>query len=253
MEAAGVHRAEPALHVRHDLVLGLPDEQRQHEERREHRRARSVTSRRLIAAPTPAGGTPGAWTRRRLGDFGDSWPSPGSLPPGPRLGGARASWNDLRSGVPSKPSGSSSGRMAEAAAVVEAGEVDAEHLERLALVPRGSGEDPVTESTGCAVGDPGDEQDARSAPGVPTSSRCAVTSNPGAASSSVRSTALSQSKKPKPSSRAATRAARHSPASTTRVSSATRAAYRPVPPARGATPERPEIRRLRQTGAMSLR
>ena len=32
VEAAGVHRAEPALHVRHHLVLGLADQQRQHEE-----------------------------------------------------------------------------------------------------------------------------------------------------------------------------------------------------------------------------
>ena len=37
--AAGVHRAEPALHVRHHLVLGLPDEQRQHEEGRAAPRA----------------------------------------------------------------------------------------------------------------------------------------------------------------------------------------------------------------------
>ena len=37
VEATGIHRAEPALHVRHDLVLGLADEQRQHEEGREHR------------------------------------------------------------------------------------------------------------------------------------------------------------------------------------------------------------------------
>jgi hypothetical protein len=33
VETAGVHRAEPALHVRHHLVLGLPDEQGQDQER----------------------------------------------------------------------------------------------------------------------------------------------------------------------------------------------------------------------------
>ncbi|GAA3089202.1 hypothetical protein GCM10020254_37600 [Streptomyces goshikiensis] len=32
MEAAGVHGAETALHVGHDLVLRLPDDEREHEE-----------------------------------------------------------------------------------------------------------------------------------------------------------------------------------------------------------------------------
>src|SRR5207237_126280 len=37
VEGAGVHRPEARLHVRHHLVLGLPDEEREQEEGREHR------------------------------------------------------------------------------------------------------------------------------------------------------------------------------------------------------------------------
>ena len=32
METTGVHRAEPALHVGHDFVLGLPDDEGQDQE-----------------------------------------------------------------------------------------------------------------------------------------------------------------------------------------------------------------------------
>ena len=114
VEATGIHRAEPALHVRHDLVLGLADEQRQHEEGREHRDGaqHDLEPRASVtAAPTRVGGTPGAWTRRRPGARAE-------LVALARLLGARAtalearaaSTNDLRSGVPSKPSGSRSGR-----------------------------------------------------------------------------------------------------------------------------------------------
>ena len=109
--AAGVHRAEPALHVGHHLVLGLPDEQRQHEEGREHRQRPHRHLEQAHRGPHSGGGTPGACTRRRLGDFADSWPSPGSFPPGQGFEARAASWNDLRSGVPSNPSGSSSGRI----------------------------------------------------------------------------------------------------------------------------------------------
>ena len=45
VEAAGVHRADPRLHVRHHLVLGLADEQRQHQERGQTATRRIATSR----------------------------------------------------------------------------------------------------------------------------------------------------------------------------------------------------------------
>ena len=61
--------------------------------------------------------------------------SPGSFAPGQGLATRAASTKSLRSGWPSKPSGSSSGTRCGMAV-----EVDAEHLVGLALVPRRAGE-----------------------------------------------------------------------------------------------------------------
>ena len=72
VEATGVHRPEPSLHVGHDLVLGLADEQGQDEERGEHGRRAHGHLEEAHRGPHSAGGTPGAATRRRLGDFADS-------------------------------------------------------------------------------------------------------------------------------------------------------------------------------------
>ena len=93
VEATGVHRAEPALHVRHHLVLGLPDQQRQ--QRNAATTSSSLTARarsdivtalgadaashasslggRRVVGRGPLGGGPQSWgtpggsMRRRLG------------------------------------------------------------------------------------------------------------------------------------------------------------------------------------------
>jgi hypothetical protein len=154
VEAAGVHRPEAALHVGHHLVLGLPDQQRQDEEGGQHAdgaqddlegRGSSGPGARAHRGPHDGSGTrAGAILRRlgapprpvRAGALGALAPAPS---PGPGLAGPRARTNDLRSGVPSKPSGSEQRPHPEAGAVVEPGEVDPEHLVRLALVPGRAG------------------------------------------------------------------------------------------------------------------
>ncbi len=59
VEATGVHRPDPALHVGHRLVLGLTDEQRQGEERAEHEQQPQHHLER-VAHGTTSGG-PAAW------------------------------------------------------------------------------------------------------------------------------------------------------------------------------------------------
>ena len=95
VEAAGVHRAEPALHVRHHLVLGLADEQRQREEgARAAARPRSAASthldhrghRRASADPTRRVGHAGRRVLRRPGGCGAGVGLAGLLGARPGLG-----------------------------------------------------------------------------------------------------------------------------------------------------------------------
>ncbi len=94
VEATGVHRPEPALHVRHHLVLGLPDHQRQDQERGQDRhRAQDDleggvhrgVARAVIAAPTtgraPREGRPCAGSVARRPGRGAR---PAPFPPAPR-------------------------------------------------------------------------------------------------------------------------------------------------------------------------
>ena len=122
--------------------------------------ARTATSRTVIADPTPAGGTPGAWTRRRLGDFGGLVALAGLLAAGPRLRRPRGELEGLAQGRALEAVRQQQRADREPAAVVEPGEVDAEHLERLALVPGGTGIHAGDRVDGVAVGDAGDDEDA---------------------------------------------------------------------------------------------
>ena len=154
VEAAGVHRPEPALHVGHHLVLGLPDEQRQDEEGGQHAeraqdhlegRAHRSPARVLIAAPTTgrarraARSCAGSARRCGRGARGRRRSPPAPWPRATALLARAARTNDLRSGVPSKPVRQQQRPHPEAGAVVEPGEVDPEHLVRLALVPGRAG------------------------------------------------------------------------------------------------------------------
>ena len=72
VEATGVHRPETALHVRHHLVLDLPHEQGQDEEGGERGDGPQRRLEEGHRGPHSGGGTPAAWTRRRLGERADS-------------------------------------------------------------------------------------------------------------------------------------------------------------------------------------
>ena len=117
VEAAGVHRAEPALHVRHRPCARSGRRAAAAPGTRRGRRRRAGTSARARQPSAPA-------ARRghhcRVGDAGRAASgggsasgrrsdSPGSLAPGHGLATRAASTKSLRSGCPSNPSGSSSG------------------------------------------------------------------------------------------------------------------------------------------------
>ena len=205
VEATGIHRPEPALHVRHDLVLGLPDEQRQARGRPRARRRRAARPRATGHERTRSSRAPLRARARRAPARADarvpghsSWPSPGSLAPGHGFEARAARTNDLRSGVPSKPSGSSSGRRPRPGAVVEAVEVDAEHLVGLALVPGGPAEDAGQRRHRQPLGGARAQEHGREARRARDGSmRWHTTSKPARSSrlaASVWSTAVSQSK-----------------------------------------------------------
>ena len=93
VEAAGVHRPEPALHVRHRLVLGLPDQQRQGEEARP---ATSTSAQHHLEQPRSAAGpTPRGRVRRVAGSCAGSGPRPRRTPPAP--------WRPARPWPPGPP------------------------------------------------------------------------------------------------------------------------------------------------------
>src|SRR4051812_18841107 len=110
VKPTGVHRAEPRLHVRHRLVLDLTDDQGSGQEHQQRADELGRDLERGHSGPQTAGsGTPGGSIRLRPG-APVSWSlSPGSFAPGQALATRDASTKSLRSGCPSKPSGSSSG------------------------------------------------------------------------------------------------------------------------------------------------
>ena len=113
-----------------------------------------------VVPHSPGAGTPGGRIGRRPPPASDS---PGSFAPGHGLATREASTNSLRSGCPSNSGGSSSGRSPRVA-----GEVDAEHLVRLPLVPAGTGIDVDHRGHRRRLpGHPGAQQHAVPAPGRP--------------------------------------------------------------------------------------
>ena len=164
VEPAGVHRAEPALHVRHHLVLGLADDQRQDEEGHHHRhrpdhdvdhraerRSPGQTSVVPSGHPRGPGGSGGAAAaaagscsqvsdpaRRSPAASSARGPRPSTPPapwPRPRLQRPGGQHEGLAQRGALEALGQQQRAQAEAGAVVEAVELDAEHLEGLALVP----------------------------------------------------------------------------------------------------------------------
>ena len=86
VEAPGVHRPQAALHVRHELVLGLADDQGQHQERGEHGDDldRDLKEHRA-ARPVPGSGSPvRAWVP---GPLAGAAAASGRRPGGARLRG----------------------------------------------------------------------------------------------------------------------------------------------------------------------
>src|SRR6266545_676117 len=107
VERARVHRPEPALHVRHHLVLGLAHDQRHGQEGGHH--GDDPDGDLDHSGPhSPGAGTPGGRIRVRLAAPDSD--SPGSLAPGQILATRAARTNSFRSGYPSNSGGSSSGR-----------------------------------------------------------------------------------------------------------------------------------------------
>ena len=78
---------------REDKTFKVPYYTWTDEEGGEHRGGAQRHLEEAHRGPHSGGGTPGACTRRRLGDLADSWPSPGSLPPGQGFEARAASWN----------------------------------------------------------------------------------------------------------------------------------------------------------------
>jgi hypothetical protein len=174
VEAAGVHRAEARLHVRHRLVLHLADEQRQGEERDDDEREPQRDLEGLAHGSSfPAAGVRSSETgragsadavsrgrgpprcrvrharRQRLAPAGraaarGAVPRTGKVRIGlprllgarPRLGGPRREHELLAQRVALEAVGQQ-----QRHEVRVVGEADAEHLVGLALVPGGAGED----------------------------------------------------------------------------------------------------------------
>ena len=233
MEATGVHRAQTALHVRHDLVLGLAHEQREDEEGSEDpHRAEHDLERLAHRGPHSGPGTPGACTRRRPPVVLVCSPSPGSLAPGHGFE-ARGQDEGLAQGGALEAIGQQERSQSESGAVVEAREVDAEHLVGLALVPGSAGEDTVMLGTAAPSGTRVRSRMRRSAPGVEPSMRWQTTSKPGFSSASLSSTAVSQSKNVYAASRASATAVAQSARGTSRRSSVPASAMGGCLPIRG--------------------
>ena len=143
--AAGVHRAEPALHVRHHLVLGLARRAAAAPGTRRARRppGTSRPRRASLIARTPRRGRArpagSIWRRRPVGlrvarTPPAPWRPATAWRPGPPARSPCAAGALEAVGQQQRP-------QPEAGAVVEAVEVDAEHLVRLALVPGRAGAD----------------------------------------------------------------------------------------------------------------
>jgi len=195
VEPTGIHGAEAALHVGHHLVLGLAHQQREDEEGRQHADgAQGHLDGVVHRGPHSGSGTPGAETRRRPVGLACS-DSPGSLAPGHGLEARAARTNDLRSGVPSKPSGRRSGRSPSPvpSSKPSKSRPNISWVSRSCqATPRNTG---VRLANDIAAGTRVRISLRRNAVGVEPSIRWQTTSSPGACSSSAWSTAVSQSKK----------------------------------------------------------